>query len=82
MFAANKHLWEVGQKFLDKTEELLKANGDYLFGTYSVADVHFTPYLYRDLIVRKPEEVYANRPNLKAYYGRIQARPSFSKTFD
>lgn len=83
MFAANKHLWEVGQKFLDKAESSLKENGgDYLFGSYSVADIHFTPYLYRDLIVRKPDEVFANRPTLKAYYERLQARPSFKKTFE
>ncbi|KAI9487196.1 MAG: hypothetical protein EXX96DRAFT_552183 [Benjaminiella poitrasii] len=82
MFALNKHLWEVGSKFLDTAESILTKNGgDYLFGTYSVADIHFTPYLFRNLLVRTPEQVFANRPNLKAYYDRIQARPSFKKTF-
>ncbi|KAG2237055.1 hypothetical protein BDF21DRAFT_407319 [Thamnidium elegans] len=81
MFATNKHLWEVGQKFLDKAESLLKANGSFLFGKYSVAEIHFTPYLYRALLVRKPEQVFANRPNLETYYKHIQARPSFEKTF-
>ncbi|KAI7901965.1 uncharacterized protein BX663DRAFT_536934 [Cokeromyces recurvatus] len=82
MYELNKHLWEVGSKFLDKAEAILKKNGDYLFGTYSIADIHFTPYLFRNLIVRTPEQVYANRPNLKAYYERLQARPSFKKTFE
>ncbi|CAO3647424.1 unnamed protein product [Mucor fragilis] len=82
MFALNKKLWEAGQEFLNRAEELLKKNGDYLFGTYSVADVHFTAYLFRDLLVRKPEQVFENRPNLKAYYERLQARPSFKKTFE
>lgn len=82
MFALNKKLWEAGVKVLNEAEGLLKKNGDYLFGTYSVADVHFTAYLYRDLLVRKPEQVFENRPLLKAYYERLQARPSFQKTFD
>lgn len=82
MFALNKKLWEAGVKVLEEAEGLLKKNGDYLFGTYSVADVHFTAYLYRDLLVRKPEQVFENRPLLKAYYERLQARPSFKKVFE
>lgn len=83
MFAINKHLWENGKTFLNKAEALLKENGgDFLFGKYTVADIHFTPYLYRLLLVRKPEQVFENRPNLEAYYKRLQARPSFEKTFN
>jgi glutathione S-transferase len=82
LYALNKQLWEAGQAFLDKAEALLKANGDFLFGKYSVAEIHFTPYLFRDLLVRKPEQVFENRPNLEAYYKRLQARPSFAKTFN
>ncbi|EIE81494.1 hypothetical protein G6F46_000943 [Rhizopus delemar] len=81
MFLSNKELWESGKQFLDKAESLLKSNGDYLFGPYSIADIHFTPYLFRSTLVRKPEQVFENRPALKAYYDRIQSRPSFSKTF-
>jgi glutathione S-transferase len=83
MFAINKKLWEAGSKFLDSAEALLKQyGGDYIFGSYSVADVHFTPYLFRALLVRQPDQVFANRPLLKAYYERVQARPSFKKTFE
>ncbi|KAI9259293.1 hypothetical protein BY458DRAFT_491970 [Sporodiniella umbellata] len=82
MFKQNKGLWESAQQFLDKAENILKSNGDYLFGTYSVADVHFTPYLHRLGLVRKPEQVFENRPALKSYYERVQSRPSFSKTFN
>ncbi|KAG1448047.1 hypothetical protein G6F56_009060 [Rhizopus delemar] len=82
MFATNKKLWESGQQFLDKVESLLSTNGDYVFGQYSIADIHLTPYLYRSTLVRKPEQVFENRPALKAYYERVKARPSFSKTFD
>ncbi|KAI7894697.1 uncharacterized protein EV154DRAFT_497589 [Mucor mucedo] len=81
MFGMNKNLWETGQKFLNKAESLLKAHGSFLFDQYSVADVHFTPYLYRLLLVRKPEEVFEKRPLLEAYYKHLQARPSFEKTF-
>ncbi|KAI8082629.1 uncharacterized protein B0P05DRAFT_537784 [Gilbertella persicaria] len=81
MFDLNKKLWESGSKFLDHVESLLKQNGDYVFGTYSVADIHLTPYLFRMLLVRKPEEVFGNRPHLKAYYERVQSRPSFKQTF-
>lgn len=83
MFATNKKLWEAGSKFLDSAEAILKQHGgDYLFGTYSVADVHFTPYLFRDLLVRQTDQVFANRPLLKDYYKRVQGRPSFRKTFE
>ncbi|CEG73684.1 hypothetical protein RMATCC62417_09016 [Rhizopus microsporus] len=82
MFALNKQLWQSATEFLNKAESLLKSNGDYLFGQYSIADVHFTPYLFRSNLVRKPEQVFENRPSLKAYYERIKARPSFSKTFE
>lgn len=81
MFAVNNHLWEVGQKFLDKAEQLLKSNGSFLFVKYSVAEIHFTPYLYRALLVRQPQQVFENRPLLEAYYKHIQARPSFEKAF-
>ncbi|KAI8376840.1 hypothetical protein BD560DRAFT_391681 [Blakeslea trispora] len=84
MFGKNKQLWEAGSKFLDEVEAHLnkQQSGEYLFGAYSVADVHLTPHLHRLLLVRKPEEVFANRPSLKAYYERVQARPSFKKTFE
>ncbi|OBZ84918.1 Glutathione S-transferase TCHQD [Choanephora cucurbitarum] len=82
MFGKNKQLWEAGSRFLDELEAHLKqSGGDYLLGEYTVADIHLTPYLHRLLLVRKPEEVFANRPTLKAYYERVQARPSFKKTF-
>jgi glutathione S-transferase len=82
MFALNKQLWEAGVKFLDHTESVLTSNGgDFLFGKESVADFHMVPYLFRDLLVRKPEQVFANHPNLEAYYKRAQARPSFAQTF-
>lgn len=82
MFAVNKQLWEAGQKFLDKAESVLKAHGgSFLFGKYSVAEIHFTPYLHRLLLVRKPEQVFENRPLLETFYKHLQARPSFEKTF-
>lgn len=81
MYSMNKNLWETAQKFLNKAERLLKAHGSFLFGQYSVAEIHFTPYLHRLLLVRQPEQVFEKRPLLEAYYKSLQARPSFEKTF-
>ncbi|KAI7872661.1 hypothetical protein BDF14DRAFT_5412 [Spinellus fusiger] len=75
MFAQNKQLWEVANEFLDTVESQLK--GDYLVGEYSLADVHFTPYLHRLLLLR-PEALFEHRPQLKAYYERVKARSSYS----
>ena len=67
--------------FLDKTESiLLKSQGDYIFGDYSLADVHLTAWLYRQELVRG-EENFQGRPAVKAYYERVKARPSFKETW-
>jgi glutathione S-transferase len=80
LFAANKQFWATGLKFLDHAEALIKDN-EYVFGAYSVADIHFTPYLFRFVLVSSPETIFATRPALGEYYKRVQARPSFAKTF-
>lgn len=65
--------------FLNKVESLLNSNGDYLFGRHSVTDLHFVPYLFRIIIVHKPEQVFENGLALKAYYERAQVRPTSIK---
>ncbi|KAL0085267.1 hypothetical protein J3Q64DRAFT_1120363 [Phycomyces blakesleeanus] len=78
LFAMNANQWKLGAEFLDTVESGLGNQGEYLEGpSYSLVDVHFTPYLFR-LVAVKNELVFENRPKLKAYYDRIQARDSFS----
>ncbi|KAI8876927.1 hypothetical protein K501DRAFT_288666, partial [Backusella circina FSU 941] len=65
LFAANKTFWQTGLQFLDQVEVLVKENGDeYVFGKYSVADIHFTPYLFRFVLVSSPETIFGTRPAL------------------
>ncbi|KAI9007535.1 hypothetical protein CLU79DRAFT_777970 [Phycomyces nitens] len=71
----NANQWNTATEFLDTVESGL--GDEYLNGPYSLVDVHFTPYLFR-LVAVKNELVFDNRPKLKAYYGRIQARDSFA----
>ncbi|KAI9268259.1 hypothetical protein BDA99DRAFT_505326 [Phascolomyces articulosus] len=83
MFDTNAQTWAKAVTFLDKTEALLSVQSqgtDYLFGDYSLADVHLTAWLYRQELVRG-EENFQGRPNLKAYYERVKARPSFKETW-
>ncbi|KAI9492596.1 hypothetical protein BDB00DRAFT_873175 [Zychaea mexicana] len=81
MFETNAQMWSKAVRFLDKTEELLKqSKGDFIFGDYSLADVHLTAWLYRQNLVRG-EENFQGRPTVKAYYERVSARPSFKATW-
>lgn len=81
MFDTNARLWNMAVAFLDKTEKLLKeSKGDYIFGDYSLADVHLTAWLYRQVLVRGDEN-FEGRPSVKAYYERVKARPSFNATW-
>ncbi|KAI9303929.1 thioredoxin-like protein [Cunninghamella echinulata] len=50
----------------------------YLVGnTYTLADVHATPVLFRLILVKGKEAVFDQRPSLKAYYDIISSRPNF-----
>ncbi|KAG2217174.1 hypothetical protein INT45_003598 [Circinella minor] len=81
LFDMNAQNWTKAVAFLDKTESiLLKSQGDYIFGDYSLADVHLTAWLYRQELVRG-EENFQGRPAVKAYYERVKARPSFKETW-
>ncbi|KAI8144174.1 hypothetical protein BJV82DRAFT_513950 [Fennellomyces sp. T-0311] len=81
MFEANAHMWKQAVAFLDKTEALLKqSKGDFIFGDYSLADVHLTAWLYRQNLVRGQEN-FEGRPAVTAYYERVKARPSFKETW-
>lgn len=81
LFDTNARMWSMAVAFLDKTEKLLKeSKGDYIFGDYTLADVHLTAWLYRQVLVRG-EENFQGRPALKAYYDRVKSRPSFKETW-
>ena len=81
LFDINAQNWAKAVAFLDKTEAILsKSQGDYIFGDYSLADVHLTAWLYRQELVRG-EENFEGRPAVKAYYERVKVRPSFKETW-
>ncbi|ORY93097.1 hypothetical protein BCR43DRAFT_526710 [Syncephalastrum racemosum] len=82
MYETSRQCWAAAEAFMDKSEQILgRSSGEWLFGEYSLADVHLTSYMFRMLLVKKPEEVFEGRPKLKAYYERVQKRSSFAATF-
>lgn len=66
---------------LDKAEGVL-AKQPYLAGAeYSAADVIITPVLFRIHTFSQDSTYVDPRPHVKEYYKRLQARPSFDRTF-
>ena len=72
------------EKVMDKVEALLGVHedGPYFFGTFSVADVVFTPYFerisaslvcYKGYLLRLPEQ----RPRICAWFEAMEARPTY-----
>ncbi|KAG0164063.1 hypothetical protein DFQ28_010817 [Apophysomyces sp. BC1034] len=80
MFSTNRQQWEAVVEFLNKIESRLQEEGPYLFGSYTIADIHFTPYLHR-LVMVKAKTVFEDRPALKLYYEQVQQRESFGPVF-
>eukprot|EP00882_Tetradesmus_deserticola_P006755 GHRQ01007110.1.p2 GENE.GHRQ01007110.1~~GHRQ01007110.1.p2 ORF type:complete len:144 (+),score=70.89 GHRQ01007110.1:993-1424(+) len=68
-------------ELLDGAEQQL-AKSSFLAGpAYSVADVMFTPVLYRLGMANKTGEYLKPRPNVSNYYNRMKERPSFKAAF-
>jgi glutathione S-transferase len=66
---------------LDEAETRLSKT-KYLAGDeYSIADVIFTPCLYRIPAVKLENELLDPRENLKKYWLGLKKRPSYKKTF-
>jgi glutathione S-transferase len=65
-------------KILDRMEELLVANGDWIVGEFSLADIAVAPYLFR-LSALGEERFWSKdtRPHVADWYKRILARRSF-----
>lgn len=66
---------------LDKAEAVLSKQ-PYLAGSeYSAADVIITPVLFRVHAFGQDSTYVDPRPHVKAYYKKLQARPSFDRVF-
>jgi len=66
---------------LDDAEQQL-AQSPYLAGEeYSIADVMFTPMLFRLGVVGKTGEYLKPRPKVSDYFNRVKTRPSFRQAF-
>ncbi|WIA34352.1 hypothetical protein OEZ86_012689 [Tetradesmus obliquus] len=66
---------------LDDAEQQL-ASSSFLAGpAYSVADVMFTPVLFRLGMANKTGEYLKPRPHVSEYYNRMKERPSFKAAF-
>lgn len=66
---------------LDEANSRLNST-KYLAGDeYSMADVIFTPVLYRIPQVGQEKELLDPRVNVKKYWGELKKRPSFKTTF-
>lgn len=58
------------------------ANNKYLAGpAYSMADVIFTPVLYRIYQLKFDSQYLDSRPNIKRYYQELEKRPSYKAVF-
>lgn len=67
---------------LDEAEMRLK-NSKFLAGNqYSVADVIFTPVVYRLLSTKKDQEYLSTRPHIRIYFQDLKTRPSYKKVFE
>ncbi|KAF7724493.1 hypothetical protein EC973_000943 [Apophysomyces ossiformis] len=82
MFDINRKYWDTLTEFLDQIESRLqKDDRPYLTGQrYTLADIHFTPYLHR-LAIINPDIVFQNRAALIGYYERVKRRDSFAVVF-
>lgn len=66
---------------LDEADSRLSSS-KYLAGDeYSIADVIFTPVLYRIPLVKQEKELIDSRMNVKRYWGDLKKRPSYKITF-
>ncbi|BFI30851.1 ganglioside-induced differentiation-associated protein 1 [Marchantia polymorpha subsp. ruderalis] len=66
---------------LDEAESRL-ATASYLAGEeYSIADVIFTPCLYRIPQVKLDKELIESRNNVQKYWASLKKRPSYKKAF-
>lgn len=69
------------EKLLDNMEKQLAENGPWLVGEmFTLADVGLTPYIYR-LAEMGFEGMWATRPYVAGWLGRVMARPSFQEAF-
>ncbi|KAF8063800.1 hypothetical protein HT031_003657 [Scenedesmus sp. PABB004] len=66
---------------LDDAEAALAAGGPWLAGAYSVADVAFTPLLFRLGMAGKTSDYLKPRPGVSRYYDAAKERPSFAQAF-
>eukprot|EP00878_Enallax_costatus_P004115 GHUV01004343.1.p1 GENE.GHUV01004343.1~~GHUV01004343.1.p1 ORF type:complete len:195 (+),score=74.61 GHUV01004343.1:238-822(+) len=66
---------------LDEAEQQLSKTQYLAGGAYSVADVIFTPVLFRLGMGNKTAYYLKPRPNVSAYYNRMKSRPSFHEVF-
>ena len=74
-------LGEEIKTILDKSEKLLATHAFVAGGSYSMPDVLLTTILFNLGTVSLLKPNLNGRPNLKAYYKRMQARPTFKKVF-
>ncbi|XP_073391330.1 glutathione S-transferase TCHQD isoform X4 [Physcomitrium patens] len=66
---------------LDEAEMRLR-NFKFLAGNqYSVADVIFTPVVYRLFSTKKDQEYLNSRPHIRTYYQDLKTRSSYKKVF-
>lgn len=73
---------KLRQEILDALKEVdaLLTSREYLFGSYSLADVSLIPHLA--VLPRLGVELGEGYPHLKRWLERMKARPSFSQTAD
>jgi glutathione S-transferase len=65
-------------KILDRMEDALTTNGDYVIGEFSLADIAVAPYLFR-LSALGEERFWSatKRPNVARWYGEMLGRDAF-----
>ncbi|KAG0622458.1 hypothetical protein M758_3G098700 [Ceratodon purpureus] len=66
---------------LDEAEMRL-GKSRYLAGNqYTIADVIFTPVVYRLFSTKKDQQYLTTRSNIRQYYEELKQRPSYNKVF-
>lgn len=69
----------VHEKLLKNMEKELAAKGPWMVGKmYTLADIGLTPYVYR-LVEMGLQAMWAHRPHVADWLGRVTARPSFDE---
>jgi len=63
-------------KMLDEMEMALQESSWLAGGTYSLADIAFTPYVNRIFHLQQ-DWLFDSRPNTEKWFGRVCERPSF-----